>query len=342
MFACYYMESNQNIHASNRKKDHIELAFESQTLQKTRDKRFHYEPAINHMGSEKSNISLHFLGAELEAPIWVSSMTGGTEMAAHINQNLARVCNEFGLGMGLGSCRQLLYSDEHLNDFDVREVIGLQPLFANLGIAQVIDCVRKEEFDTLENLINKLRADGLIIHINPMQEWMQPEGDIIDMNPIQCIQAIIANINTKIVVKEVGQGFGPESLKALLTLDIDAIELAGFGGTNFTRLEALRREDNFHAEFINLGHTAEEMIDFINEIARDDIDAKMKEIIISGGVKDYLTGYYLNKKCDLNSVYGQASSFLQHAMGDYKDLAKYAQAQIEGYKMASQYLTVAK
>ncbi|MDG2449411.1 MAG: isopentenyl-diphosphate delta-isomerase [Saprospiraceae bacterium] len=336
------MNSNKDKSAIRRKKDHIALALESQTGKNKRDTRFNYEPAINHMASEKSNISLNFLGAELEAPIWVSSMTGGTEKAAHINQNLARACNEFGLGMGLGSCRQLLKSDEFFLDFDVREIIGIQPLYANLGIAQIIEIVRNEDFQTIINLISKLKADGLFIHINPMQEWMQPEGDMIDLNPLDCIQKVIDNVKTKIVIKEVGQGFGPESLKAMLSMDIAGIELAGFGGTNFTKLEALRREENYHSEFINLGHTAEEMVQFINDISRDNIKAKMKHIIISGGVKDYLSGYYLNKKCELNSVYGQASSFLNHALGNYSDLAKYVEAQIEGYKMAAQYLTVAR
>ena len=336
------MNSKEDKFASERKKDHIELAFESQTLDDLRDSRFFYEPAINHMTSEKQDISLDFLGGQMDAPIWVSSMTGGTEMAGHINKNLAKACNEFGLGMGLGSCRQLLYSEEHFQDFNVREIIGVQPLFANLGIAQVIDCVRKEQYKKVEDLVSKLRADGLIIHINPMQEWMQPEGDIIDMNPIECIQSVIDNSDIAIVVKEVGQGFGPESLKELLGLDILGIELAGFGGTNFTRLEALRRQENFHSEFVNIGHTPEEMINFINEIGKTSLKAQLKHIIISGGIKDYLTGYYLNQKCNQSSVYGQASSFLKQAMGSYAQLAKYIEAQIEGYKMASQYLTIAK
>ncbi|MEE9372363.1 MAG: isopentenyl-diphosphate delta-isomerase [Saprospiraceae bacterium] len=336
------MNNEKDKTISGRKKDHIDLAIESQTSVHQKDSRFFYEPAINHMAGDKGNISINFLGCQMEAPIWVSSMTGGTEMAGHINKNLARACNEFGLGMGLGSCRPLLYSDAHLSDFDVRDIIGSQPLFANLGIAQVIELVRKEDFQKIESLLSKLRADGLIIHINPMQEWMQSEGDVIDMNPIECIQQVLENTTTKIVVKEVGQGFGPESLKALMSLDIDGIELAGFGGTNFTKLEALRKESAHHSEFIHIGHTPEEMVGFINNILKENQITGMKDVIISGGIKDYLTGYYFNKKCNCNTVYGQASSFLSYAMGEYKYLAHYVKSQIEGYKMASQYLTIVK
>lgn len=334
------MAENRDINASARKKDHIGLAFESQTLSNERDDRFYYEPAISHMNDRSQKISVHFIGQHLEVPMWVSSMTGGTEKANKINHNLAKACNEFGMGMGLGSCRQLLYSDEYLGDFDVRDTIGIQPLYANLGIAQMIEIVRNESYDTVIRLIDRLRADGLIIHINPLQEWMQPEGDLIDMNPIECIQKVTENTDLKIIVKEVGQGFGPESLRALLSLDIAGIELAGFGGTNFTKVEAGRRDDCPNAEFIHVGHTANEMVDFLNDIAQEDSQSLKKHIIISGGIRDYLTGYYLNKKCQYNSVYGQASQFLKYALDDYSTLAKYVETQIKGYQMAKNYLKI--
>ena len=328
--------------ASGRKKDHIGLAFESHIGPDQRDLRFNYEPAINNMNGPKKNISIHFLGANLDAPLWVSSMTGGTAKARSINQNLARVCKEFGLGMGLGSCRPLLDSDEFLGDFDVRDIIGIQPFYANLGIAQVIEIVKKEEYKKIESLLHKLGADGLFIHINPLQEWMQPEGDHIDMNPIDCIKNVLDNLDINILVKEVGQGFGPESLKALLNLDIKGIELAGFGGTNFAQLESLRREHPYHSELIHVGHTAEQMVTFLNDLGEENYRFKLKSIIISGGIQDYLTGYYLNEKCKFQSVYGQASTFLKYALKDYSHLAKYVEEQIKGYQMASQYLTIAQ
>lgn len=330
----------EDITASSRKKDHINLAFEASTSTDQADPRFYYEPVLATMDLKSARIHTNFLGANMDAPIWVSSMTGGTELARTINHNLAKVCREFGLGMGLGSCRQLLNSDEYLPDFDVREIIGIQPLYANLGIAQVIDIVQKEEYVQIESLLSRLRADGLIIHINPLQEWMQPEGDVIKMIPTECIRKVLDHLDIKIIVKEVGQGFGPESLKALLALDIVGIELAGFGGTNFALLEALRSQDSDHIPLVNVGHSAEEMIGFLNDLGHKDPGYMTKGIIISGGIKDYLTGYYLNELCIFPSVYGQASSFLRHAMGSYSDLAKYVEEQIKGYRLASQYLRV--
>jgi len=88
------------------------------------------------------DISIDILGTTLRTPIWVSSMTGGTAMANTINTNLAKACGEYGMGMGLGSCRALLDSDERLSDFAMRGLIGDQPLYANLGIAQLDDLPR--------------------------------------------------------------------------------------------------------------------------------------------------------------------------------------------------------
>ena len=94
----------------NRKKDHIDLAFQSRTMSGELDRRFNYEPLMARHPSKDLPV-LPMLGKQMRAPIWVSSMTGGTELAGKINRNLARVCHEFGLGMGLGSCRPLLESD---------------------------------------------------------------------------------------------------------------------------------------------------------------------------------------------------------------------------------------
>ena len=106
-----------------RKNDHIELAFSSQAAGAEIDRRFDYEPMTgSHRQGEIQPFT--FLGKTLKVPIWVSSMTGGTALARTINTNLARACREFGMGMGLGSCRILLANDLYLPDFDMRPVIG--------------------------------------------------------------------------------------------------------------------------------------------------------------------------------------------------------------------------
>ena len=215
-----------NTKTADRKRDHIDLAFNSATSSIERDPRFNYEPLLATHPDDKDEIACFFVGKQLRFPIWVSSMTGGTGIAKNINRNLARACKDFGLGMGLGSCRKLLQSDEFLEDFAVRSYIGDQPLYANLGIAQIIELIQLKQEAKILEMIQKLEADGLIIHINPIQEWLQPEGDrITTMRPIDAIEHLLEKEDYKIIVKEVGQGMGPESLKVLLALPLTPPEI---------------------------------------------------------------------------------------------------------------------
>jgi isopentenyl-diphosphate delta-isomerase len=327
--------------SKDRKKDHISMALESQTAMSQIDDRFYYEPLLTTFPNEKAEINGYLAGIKYNAPLWVSSMTGGTSQAFHINQNLARAAGDFGFGMGLGSCRKLLDSNEFFEDFDIRKWMPDQALFANLGIAQIIDLLKNKRTNKIIDLLDKLSADGLIIHVNPIQEWLQPEGDRIEsLSPLQAIEGILDLHEIKIIVKEVGQGMGPESLKSLLKLPIAAFEFGAFGGTNFARLESLRRESGKEIDPICfVGHTPKEMIKFINDIGEES-EIKCRDFIISGGVKNYLDGFYYNHLLKFNSVYGQASSLLQYAIGDYDLLAQYIQDQLEGYKFALRYLNI--
>ncbi len=325
---------------SSRKSDHIELAFQSKTT--LNDPRFYYEPLLAaHPNNSEKKYS--FASFQLNNPIWVSSMTGGTALARTINKNLARACGEFGMGMGLGSCRSLLDSDEYFPDFNVKDDIGDFPLFANLGVAQVEQLLAADAFDKAEAMVRKLRADGLIIHINPLQEWLQPEGDRFQVSPLETIREVLRISDLKIIVKEVGQGFGPESLKELLSLPIEAIEFGAFGGTNFALLELLRAQEEelkTYYALANLGHTAQEMVAFCNDIFNKSEFIKCRQLIISGGVSNFLDGYYLINKSKINAVYGQASGFLLHARKDYDSLRDYVRRQIDGYRLAENFLKV--
>ncbi len=328
--------------AEQRKQDHIELALQSRVHGQEIDHRFYYEPLL--AAHPKTLKEKQFLGKTMRAPIWISSMTGGTAMAGTINKNLAQACSEFGLGMGLGSCRALLDSDEFFEDFNLRPIIGdSQPFYANLGIAQVEQLLAKGEGEKIQTMLHKLRADGLFIHVNPLQEWLQPEGDAIARSPIETIQQCL-ELGFKIIVKEVGQGMGPESLKALLKLPLAAIDFAAHGGTNFSKLELLRdseQKQQVYGQLAHVGHTAEEMVDLVNGLLAVLGDkALVSECIISGGVGTYLDGYWLMHKLRSNSVYGQGSAFLKHAQGDYAALQEFVKYQIEGLKVAEAYLKV--
>ena len=331
--------------AVSRKKDHIELAFESQIGEQLVDQRFYYEPLLSGHPTTGSLGAIPFLGKLLRAPIWVSSMTGGTEWANTINHNLAKACRDFGMGMGLGSCRALLYSDEYLKDFDVRSKIGDDlPLYANLGIAQIEQLIERNEWFKISELIDKLQADGLIIHVNPLQEWLQPEGDRFTKPPIETITRVLEKLEIPIIVKEVGQGMGLESLRALLQLPLEAVDFAANGGTNFAKLELLRSDEQkqmIYKDLAFVGHTAEEMVEMTNQL-KGELGSRLacKQIIISGGIKRFIDGYYLINKIQLPAIYGQASAFLKHARGTYDELHAYVETQVKGLEVAKAFLHI--
>ncbi|MFN0276713.1 MAG: hypothetical protein ACKVPJ_13280 [Chitinophagales bacterium] len=336
------------INAENRKKDHIELALQSQLREASNDKRFYYEPVLSSHGKPFPQAK-NFLGKHLRLPVWISSMTGGTELAGKINKNLARACNEFGMGMGLGSCRSLLESDKHFEDFNLRPIIGNElPFFANLGIAQVEKILVENNISAIQRMIEKLQADGLIIHINPLQEFLQPEGDRFQHAPIETIKKILGLVSFPIIVKEVGQGLGPESVRALLQLPIAALDFGAYGGTNFSKVELLRSSETRTSAFESLsyiGHTAAEMTDFVLQLTYNGGEnIHCREIIVSGGVKSFLDGYYFTKQIENNSeanmkaIYGQGSSFLKYAQNNYTELKTYIESQREGLALCEAYL----
>jgi len=322
----------------SRKKDHINLAYQAQLFEQQVSDLFDYEPLLA-SNELKAIAKQKFLGKELSLPLWVSSMTGGTAEAKTININLAKACHEFGMGMGLGSCRPLLESDQRFDDFNIRDIIGPDvPLMANLGVAQLEGLLQKGEVNKINELIQRLDADGLMLHINPLQELMQPEGDIYKNPPIETIKTLLQHFDYPLMIKEVGQGMGPRSLKALLETDIAGIEFAALGGTNFSLIE-LMRSDEMQMEqmqdFAALGHTAFEMIEILNDFPQDIL--KSKEFIISGGVKP-LMGYYLMSAMKAPAIMGMAFSFLKYARGDYQHLQAHVRLIKKSIQIAQTFL----
>lgn len=327
---------------NNRKSDHIELAFRSQLSEN--DPRFYYEPLFAPSPDVKSLPQVEVAGRFMRAPWWISSMTGGAEKARTINQNLAKAAHKYGLGMGLGSCRPVLEQTESASDFDIRKFIGDQPLFANLGIAQLEYLFQQHQSERVTELVKSLQADGLIIHVNPLQEWFQPEGDVFQWSAIDTIKRCIDAFDMPLMVKEVGQGLGPKSLRTLLELPLEAVDYGAFGGTNFALLENLRSEGTRAEEWIpatKVGHNATEMtqwvIDYVNN---GDVKVQAKHIIVSGGIKNFLDGYYHLQKLPHSAIYAQAAPFLKYALLGEEPLFEFVESQLQALSMAYHYLTV--
>ncbi|HCY42031.1 MAG TPA: type 2 isopentenyl-diphosphate Delta-isomerase [Prolixibacteraceae bacterium] len=329
--------------ASDRKLEHIKLALESQTNLAEQDLRFNYEPMLS-AHPENLDLSINFLGKTMQSPIWVSSMTGGTGVAQTINRNIARACREFGMGMGLGSCRKILFDKTYWTDFDFRDEIGDdQPFWANLGIAQIEELLASNNIHAVIDMVGELRADGLIVHVNPLQEWFQPEGNRLKQSPLQTIQQLLDQVQLKVIVKEVGQGFGPESLRQLLALPIEAIEFGAYGGTNFAKLEMLRDDPQkleASLPFAFVGQSASQMVDSVNQILNEYPNLACRQLIISGGIQNALDGYYLTSKSQLPAVFGMASAVLKHASVSYESLTAFLENQIQALQLANSYLKI--
>lgn len=325
---------------ADRKKDHIEMAFDAQVKQ--RHVGLYYEPMLSAHPTKDTNISIDILGKHLKAPLWISSMTGGTAKAHNINKNLAKIAGEFGIGMGLGSCRPLLDSNVRLSDFDFKELIGDFPFYANLGVAQLEQLIAQGQLEKVKILLKSLNVDGLIIHVNPLQEWSQPEGDSFKVAPIETIKQTLFELETKIIVKEVGQGFGPNSLISLMNLPLAAIDFAGHGGTNFTALELARHNALSSGKRLSfqslayVGHTAQEMIQWVNtNISSQKVQCK--EFIISGGIHDVIQGHKLREQLNAKSIIGMGSAFLKHAE-NLEQLRDFTSSQVELLKLSKCYL----
>lgn len=181
--------------------------------------------------------STEIFGVKLAAPVLISCMTGGTPEARRINRRLARVAQSLGFAMGLGSGRALIESPDSVETFDVRSLAPDAALFANLGAVQLN---QGYGVDQCRRLVELLHADALVLHLNPLQEALQPEGDTCFRGLLAQIERLCSAAGFPIVVKEVGWGIGAADVRALFDAGVAAVDVAGAGGTSWSEVERYR------------------------------------------------------------------------------------------------------
>lgn len=164
-------------------------------------------------------------------------MTGGTQEARTLNRVLAQVAQEHGLAMGLGSARALLEDPQLLDTFDVRAFAPDAVLLANLGAVQLN---KGYGVDDCRRLVDLLHADALVLHLNPVQEAVQPEGDTCFRGLLKNIADVCSKLEQPVVVKEVGWGIAPQEVRALFEAGVAGVDLAGAGGTSWSEVERYR------------------------------------------------------------------------------------------------------
>jgi isopentenyl-diphosphate Delta-isomerase len=183
------------------------------------------------------DLTADFLGARLRAPLLIGAMTGGAELSGTINRNLAAAAQQLGVGMMLGSQRIMLDNDSASTSFSVRDVAPDVLLIGNIGLAQLDELMVPD----LVKALDRVGANALAVHTNPLQEAMQHEGDTDFSGSISRLRDIAGSIGYPVMLKEVGHGIGAAAAAELVDCPIAAVDVAGAGGTSWARVEQFVR-----------------------------------------------------------------------------------------------------
>jgi len=228
---------------TKRKDDHIRIN-RDEDVQSRVNVGFDYfslqHNALPELDFKDIDLSLSFLGKVINAPIIISSMTGGTEKGDQINIRLAKAAELIGIPMGVGSQRIDLQTPDHPKKIKLRDFAPKIPLYANLGAVQL-------NYGTgisgCQQAVDLLEADALILHLNPLQEALQPEGQTDFKNLLNKISEICKKIMVPVIVKEVGWGISVDAAAKLIDAGVSSIDVAGAGGTSWALVEKIRNTD---------------------------------------------------------------------------------------------------
>ena len=299
----------------SRKSDHIRINLEEnvQSGLTTGLERYHFiHQALPEIDLEDVDLSLKLFGRQLNSPILISSMTGGTSEAATINRTLATAAQEAGIAMGLGSQRAAIEQPELASTFQVRSVAPDILLFANLGAVQLN---YQYSVDQCQRAVDMIEADALILHLNALQEAVQPEGDTHFSGLLKKIEAVCRTLPVPVIAKEVGWGFSEQAAHQLSEAGVAAIDVAGAGGTSWSQVEMHRAKTESQARlaaaFIDWGIPTAQAIQNVRKAAPQLI------VFASGGIR---TGIDIAKCIALGATLGgMASPFLKAAARSVED-----------------------
>lgn len=227
-----------------RKQEHIELSLLSAnqaTECNSFDQYSLMHEAIPDLDFDEISIQTERFGQRVAKPFIVSSMTAGHKDAGSINHHLMAACAVSGWAMGVGSQRRELFAAHLPNEWQsLRKLFPEVCLFSNIGLAQIITgCV-----DDIKRLTANLQAQALIVHCNPLQELIQPEGTPHFKGAWQALEALVKALELPVVVKETGCGFSQKTLKRLNEIGVLAVDVSGLGGTHWGRIEGGRAGAN--------------------------------------------------------------------------------------------------
>ena len=270
---------------SRRKSEHLRIAETEDVVFHQKNNGFeHYDfihCALPELNLNDISISTQFLGKNLSFPFLISAMTGGFSGALRINAELAEVCASEEIAISLGSQRPLLEDESAAETYRiVRNKMPHGVVIGNIGAAQLVQMRSTVPF---ARLVDVVEADAFTVHLNPLQEVLQPEGDVAFKGVLQGIETLVKELPVPIVVKEVGCGISEQVAQKLARVGVRYIDVAGAGGTSWAAIEGYRNTAN---PLVNLfrewGIPTAESLAAIAKIPEI-------EIIASGGIDNGVT-----------------------------------------------------
>jgi isopentenyl-diphosphate delta-isomerase len=292
-----------------RKSRHLDVCLHDDVASRTpsgwEEVRLRHE-ALPEIALADVDLATTFLNFPLRAPIIVSSMTGGTQRAREINHRLARAAEAAGIAFALGSGRAMLEEPSLAETFAVRSVAPKVVLFANLGAVQLNYGV---SIDDAQRLVDATGANGLYLHLNPLQEALQRNGDTNFRNLEKRITALCEALPVPVIAKSVGSGISPSTAVRLANCGVTAIDVAGAGGTSWALVEGRRADDPSRERvaeaFADWGYPTPQATAAIRAVL------PRIALVASGGVRD---GVQIAKAIALGaSLAGLALPFLRAA-----------------------------
>lgn len=292
-----------------RKSEHLRINLEEDVqsgLSSGLERFYFVHRALPELNLAEVELHVNFFGKTLKAPILISSMTGGIDEATKINQVLAAAAQKSGIAMGVGSQRIALEHPELAKSFKVRQIAPDILLLANLGAIQLnfgysVDACRR--------VVDMIEADGLVLHFNALQEAIQNGGDTQFAGLADKVEEVCKALPVPVIAKEVGWGFSQQDITLLVNAGVQAIDVAGAGGTSWSQVEMHRAETEerrrLAASFSDWGIPTAEVIQNVIQVAPE------LKIIASGGVRN---GVDIAKCIALGACMGgMASPFLKTA-----------------------------
>lgn len=286
----------------DRKKDHVSLTTSGDMNYQTPtgfEKYQFVHNALPEVNVEDISTTANLLNRSFSFPLFISSMTGGYTDAGAVNAIIAEFCEEYNLPFGVGSQRIMLEDPETISSFSVvREKAPNAFIAANIGGAQLVGGLSGEDLDLL---INSIEADAVIVHLNPLQELMQPEGDRKFQGIEDGIAQLCSDSAVPVIVKETGAGISGSVAKRLLDAGVNVIDVAGAGGTSWAKVENKRGSNKQpDHDFNNWGLSTLDCLLEVNEL-RSDYEF---ELIASGGVR---SSFDIAKTICLGADFGAAA-----------------------------------